>query len=217
MSTGGLTQPEWSPCTSFQTSKFLRSWSISSSTCSGSEVAVKIGWQIGEIWGLVRVYNDLTAYVGWLVLCCRDLDKLDTVKKLTIQKPNEVWKHLRLFLLRKKCTSLRDTKISNSILQIQLRRWFYKVTHQVVTNLPLTSKQKFRFGLARPGQARPKQNFCFEVNRRFVTAWCVTLFVSILQLFLEEHVCIAKVARLNSEVGHFSSRKYGTNMRKFIC
>ena len=25
----------------------------------------------------------------------------------------------------------------------------YRVTHQVVTNLPLTSKQKFRFGLAK--------------------------------------------------------------------
>ena len=28
----------------------------------------------------------------------------------------------------------------------------YKVTHEVVQNLPLTSKQKFSFGLARPGQ-----------------------------------------------------------------
>ena len=28
----------------------------------------------------------------------------------------------------------------------------YRVTHQVVTNLPWTSKQKFRFGLDRPGQ-----------------------------------------------------------------
>ena len=44
-----------------------------------------------------------------------------------------------------------------------------RVTHQVVTNLPLTSKQKFSFGPARPGQARPKRNFCFEVNGRFVT------------------------------------------------
>ena len=51
----------------------------------------------------------------------------------------------------------------------------YRVTHQVVTNLPLTSKQKFRFSLARPGQARPKQNFCFEVNGRFITTWHVTL------------------------------------------
>ena len=33
----------------------------------------------------------------------------------------------------------------------------YRVTHQVVTNLPLTSKQKFRFGLAWPGLARPGQ------------------------------------------------------------
>ena len=43
----------------------------------------------------------------------------------------------------------------------------YRVTIQLVANLPLTSEQKFRFGLVRPGQARPKGNFCFEVNRRF--------------------------------------------------
>ena len=43
----------------------------------------------------------------------------------------------------------------------------YRVTHHVVQNLPLTSKHKFRFGLARPGQARQKRNFCFEVNGRF--------------------------------------------------
>ena len=30
----------------------------------------------------------------------------------------------------------------------------YRVTHQVVTNLPLTSKQKFPFGLVCPGQNR---------------------------------------------------------------
>ena len=30
----------------------------------------------------------------------------------------------------------------------------YRVTIQLVTNLPLTSKQKFRFGLARSGQAK---------------------------------------------------------------
>ena len=43
----------------------------------------------------------------------------------------------------------------------------YRVTTQVGPNLPLTSEQKFRFGLARPGHARPKWNSCFEVNRRF--------------------------------------------------
>ena len=30
----------------------------------------------------------------------------------------------------------------------------YRVTHHVGQNLPLTSKQKFRFGLARPGKAK---------------------------------------------------------------
>ena len=41
----------------------------------------------------------------------------------------------------------------------------YRVTIQLVQNLPLTSKQKFRFGLARPHGL----DICFEVNRRFCT------------------------------------------------
>ena len=36
-------------------------------------------------------------------------------------------------------------------------------------NLLLTLKQKFCFGLARTGQARPKRTFYFEVNGRFCT------------------------------------------------
>ena len=46
---------------------------------------------------------------------------------------------------------------------------FYRMTHQVVQILPLTSKQKFCFGLAWPGLARPKLNFCFEIPGRFCT------------------------------------------------
>ena len=40
---------------------------------------------------------------------------------------------------------------------------------QGVPNLPLSSKQKFCFGLAWPGLTRPKQKLCFEVNGRFGT------------------------------------------------
>ena len=43
----------------------------------------------------------------------------------------------------------------------------YRVTIPLVQNLPLTSKQKFRFGLAMPGQIRPKRNSSFEDNGRF--------------------------------------------------
>ena len=43
----------------------------------------------------------------------------------------------------------------------------YRVTITLVQNLPLTSQQKFCFGLTCPALARPKRNFCFEVNRRF--------------------------------------------------
>ena len=44
-------------------------------------------------------------------------------------------------------------------------RLHYRVTHHVVQTLPLTSKQKFCFGLARLGQARPKRNFLFLIQR----------------------------------------------------
>ena len=45
----------------------------------------------------------------------------------------------------------------------------YRVIHHVVSNLPLTSKQEFSFGLARSGQARPKWNFFYDVNLRLET------------------------------------------------
>ena len=51
----------------------------------------------------------------------------------------------------------------------------YRVTIPLVKNLQLTSRQKFRFGLACPGLARPKRNFCLEVNWRFCTSGMVTL------------------------------------------
>ena len=43
----------------------------------------------------------------------------------------------------------------------------YRVTHLLVQNLLLTSKVKFSFSLAWPGQARPKRNLTFEVNGGF--------------------------------------------------
>ena len=41
----------------------------------------------------------------------------------------------------------------------------YRVTIQLVANLLLTSKHKYRFGLA-----WPKLNFYFEANWRFATS-----------------------------------------------
>ena len=43
----------------------------------------------------------------------------------------------------------------------------YRVTITLVQNLPLTSNQKFRFGLTCPALAMPKRNLCFEINRCF--------------------------------------------------
>ena len=53
----------------------------------------------------------------------------------------------------------------------------YRVTHLLDSNLPLTSEQKFRTGLSCPDLARPKRNFCFNVNRRFESTRCVTLYM----------------------------------------
>ena len=52
----------------------------------------------------------------------------------------------------------------------------YRVTHLLVQNLPLTSKEKFRFGLACPGLARPKRNFSYG---RFCTRRLVTLYMGL--------------------------------------
>ena len=44
------------------------------------------------------------------------------------------------------CMGLAEVQIDETIMQLY--------TIQLVTNLLMTSKQKFRFGLARPGQAK---------------------------------------------------------------
>ena len=60
-----------------------------------------------------------------------------------------------------------------------------RVTHLVDSNIPLTSKQKFRFGLAiLSGQARPIRNFCFDVNGRFESMRCVTLYMRLFVICL---------------------------------
>ena len=62
--------------------------------------------------------------------------------------------------------STLDKMTINNLIGI-LDSILYRVTHQVEPNLPLKSKQKFCFGLSRSGQARPKQNFCFDVKGRY--------------------------------------------------
>ena len=56
-------------------------------------------------------------------------------------------------------------------------KWTLKITKITGWSFTLckTSKHKFRFGLARLGQARPKRKFCFKVNGRFCTRCSVTL------------------------------------------
>ena len=83
--------------------------------------------------------------------------------------------------------------MSNSFTK--LRRHFdlkYRVTIPLVQNLLLTSKWKFRFGRASPGQARPKRNFCSEVNRRFKTSGMVTLYALGGQIWLERGVFLGQ-------------------------
>ena len=47
-----------------------------------------------------------------------------------------------------------DRHTENILLSFYYWYTNYRVTHQVVANLPLTSKQKFHFGLSWPGQAK---------------------------------------------------------------
>ena len=49
------------------------------------------------------------------------------------------------------------------------------MTHFLDSNLPLTSTQKLRIGLACPDLARQNRNFCVAVNGRFESSRCVTL------------------------------------------
>ena len=71
-----------------------------------------------------------------------------------------------------------------------------------VQNLPLTSKLKFRFGLACLGLSRPIRNFCFEVNRRFWTSGIVTLFKTLLHSMMQANFPIEfKVILLVSHHG----------------
>ena len=63
-----------------------------------------------------------------------------------------------------------EMNLKLELIHLLMRIRIYRVTIQLVTKLLLTSKQNFSFGLARPGEARPKQNFYFEVSGRFVTS-----------------------------------------------
>ena len=61
-----------------------------------------------------------------------------------------------------------------------------RATQHVGSNLPLTSNQKFRCGLACSYLARPKWNFCSDVNRRFEPTCCVTLYICLRQQIKEK-------------------------------
>ena len=84
---------------------------------------------------------------------------------------NGIWLHFSLLAFRKRVPFHEISDIWPFRLYGKFtgtKAWtIYRVTQHVVRNLPLTLKQKFPFGLARPGQARPKRNLCFEVNGMF--------------------------------------------------
>ena len=62
---------------------------------------------------------------------------------------------------------MRESRVALRLAARLFQKLSYRVTHDVDSNLLLTSKQKFRFGLVCPDLARPKQNFCLDVNGRF--------------------------------------------------
>ena len=63
------------------------------------------------------------------------------------------------------CCLARRNKFHQTTYKSYFRA-LYRVTKQLEQNVPLTSKQKFLFGLAWPDLDRPKRNFCLEVNGR---------------------------------------------------
>ena len=51
---------------------------------------------------------------------------------------------------------------SDTLFGVSYLKSFYRVTIQLVANLSLTSKPKFRFGLAWPSQAKAEHLFCSQ-------------------------------------------------------
>ena len=79
----------------------------------------------------------------------------------------------------------------------------YRMTQHVGSNLPLTSKQKFCFCLARSGQVMPKRNLCFDVNGRFEPTCCVTLYI--VTTFWKEIFCaFEQMLTINSWLLHLN-------------
>ena len=71
-----------------------------------------------------------------------------------------------IFYLKFHSRSIVKCNVIERYFQGSFIALMYRVTHQVVANLLLTS-QKF--------QARPAGKCCFDVNGRIATTWCVTL------------------------------------------
>ena len=94
------------------------------------------------------------------------------------------------------------TKISFSSTSTCLRTgWHIRLCFLWRTFRWLQNKSSI---LARPGQARPKWNFCFEVRGRFATTWCVTLYCN---PYLECETKNANISPSSKQVGNFKDGK----------
>ena len=83
----------------------------------------------------------------------------------------KIWAHFtcKEFFRQLSCKELREHRechrdMRNALRacrssKVQIKERVYRATHHVVKNLPLISKQKFLFGLARPGQAKTELLF----------------------------------------------------------
>ena len=79
------------------------------------------------------------------------------MKVLSMFSPSVLWGRVsHLCCMRNSYSGKEKEAVAVSV--------FFRVTIPLVQNLQLTTRQKFRFGLACPGLARAKRNFCLEVN-----------------------------------------------------
>ena len=94
--------------------------------------------------------------------CTFEVDVRSTIRKLPHKLVGPLINEARLPIF-----TVRGASIAIEINHPGPGTLVYRVTITLVQNLLLTSNQKFRFGLARAGQVRPKRTFGFEVNGRF--------------------------------------------------
>ena len=124
----------------------------------------------------MRSHQHQEHHNGWMIH-----GKLDPARislKILDTDPRNVW------TIYQNCwtnDNLRSKYLCN-IIREQRSTFFWKSVRNagwhisLIQTSRLTSRQKFRMGLACTDLARPKRNLCFDANTRFESTRCVTLY-----------------------------------------